>query len=72
MIAQAESSNNDDVVDAGLVDDVEGGGVVKTARYDVEAMEEEGKVLPLVQHEQHSKAQSDTSCLVASTRMVDI
>jgi hypothetical protein len=36
------------VVDAGLVDDVEGGGVVKTTRYVVEAMEEEEKVLPLV------------------------
>lgn len=72
VIAQAESSDDDDVVDAGLVDDVEGGGVVKTTRYVVEAMEEEEKVLPLVQREQHSKAQSDTSCLVASARMVDI
>jgi hypothetical protein len=64
------------VVDAGLEDDVEGGSVVKTTRYVVEEVEEheeeEEEVLPLVHRERCSKAQIDTSSLVAPTRMVDI
>jgi hypothetical protein len=50
--AQAELDAGDDVVDVGLVDDVEGGGMVKTTGYIVEKMdedeEEEVVVLPLV------------------------
>jgi hypothetical protein len=72
--AQAEPNTGNDVVDAGLVDDVEGGGVVKIARYIVEEMEEdeeEEEVLPLVRCKRCS-SQSDTLGLVASARMVDI
>jgi hypothetical protein len=58
VTAQAESNAGDDVVDAGLVDDVEGGGLVKTARNIVKEMEEdeeeEEEVLPLVWCERHS------------------
>jgi hypothetical protein len=49
---QAELDASDDVVDVGLVDDVEGGGMLKTTGYIVEEMdedeEEEVVVLPLV------------------------
>jgi hypothetical protein len=66
---------NDDVVDAGLVDDMEGGGVVKVTSYVVEEMgedEEEEEVLPLVLHERRSKARSDALNLAIQVRMVDI
>jgi hypothetical protein len=49
--AQAELDASDDVVDVGLMDDVEGGGMVKTTGYIVDEMdedEEEEVVLPLV------------------------
>lgn len=51
------------MVDAGLMDDVEGGGVVKMTRYVVEEMEEDDEeegVLPLVRRKWCSKARSDT------------
>ena len=38
--AQAELAIGDDMIDADLVDDVEGGGVAKTARYVVDEAEE--------------------------------
>ena len=66
---------NDDVVDAGLVDDMEGGGMVKVTSYVVEEMgedEEEEEVLPLVLHERRSKARSDALNLAIQVRMVDI
>ena len=76
MTAQAELNADDDVVDASLVDDVEGGSVVKMTWYVVEEVEEdeeeEEDVLPLVQCEQRSKARSDTSSLATPARMVDI
>jgi hypothetical protein len=75
VTAHAKPNVVDDVVDAGLEDDVEGGSVVKTTRYvveEVEEDEEEEEVLPLVQREWCSKAWIDTSSLVAPTRMVDI
>jgi hypothetical protein len=68
MSTQAKLDISDDVVDAGLVDDVEGGGMVKTVRYVGEEMEEDDdddEVLPLVRRERRSKAQSDASSLVA-------
>jgi hypothetical protein len=65
------------VVDTGLEDVVDGGGVVKRTRYiakevEEDVDEEEEDVLPLVQCERLSKAQSDTLSLVVPARMVDI
>jgi hypothetical protein len=57
---------DDDVVDAGLEDVVEGGHRVKTTRFVAEEEdEEEEEVLPLVRRERRSKSRSNTSSLVA-------
>jgi hypothetical protein len=73
--AQTKLAIGGDVVDDDLVDDVEGGGVVKTARYIVEEMgedEEEEEVFPLVLHERHSKTRNDASSLASLVRMMEI
>lgn len=75
VLAQAELALGDDVVDADLVDDVEGGGVARPARYVVEEAEEdedEEEELPLVRREVRSKARSDASSLASSVRMTRI
>jgi hypothetical protein len=62
---------DDNQLGAGLEDVVEGGGGVRTGRYVVEEGddEEEEEVLPLVWHEQRSKACSNTSNLAAVEMM---
>jgi hypothetical protein len=71
--ARAELAIGNEVVDANLVDEVEGGGVCKSARYVVEDMEEdeEGEP-PQVRRGRRSKAQSDASSLTAPARMMII